>query len=86
MRFTRLLRHIAAPHWRTRLRFPKTTLDAIEQAVGRAELTHAGEIRFAIETSLAPLHVFNERHPSRPRVGRFQLVCGCGTPNTTTAC
>ena len=40
--------------------FPKSTLDAIEAAVGRAERTHAGEIRFAIETSLAPLHVLNE--------------------------
>jgi uncharacterized membrane protein len=40
--------------------FPKSTLDAIEQAVTRAERTHAGEIRFAIETSLAPLHVIND--------------------------
>jgi len=60
MQLTRLIRHVAAPHWRTRLRFPARTLDAIELAVGRAERTHAGEIRFAIETSLAPLHVLNE--------------------------
>jgi uncharacterized membrane protein len=43
--------------------FPKATLDAIEQAVARAERTHAGEIRFAIETSLAPLHIVNEVSP-----------------------
>jgi uncharacterized membrane protein len=43
--------------------FPAATLDAIEQAVARAERTHAGEIRFAIETSLAPLHVLNELTP-----------------------
>ncbi len=43
--------------------FPKTTLDAIEAAVGRAESTHAGEIRFAIETSLAPVHVLNDLTP-----------------------
>ena len=60
MQFTRLIRHVAAPHWRTRVLFPTTTLDAIEQAVARAERTHAGEIRFAIETSLAPLHILNE--------------------------
>ncbi len=43
--------------------FPTSTLDAIERAVARAERTHAGEIRFAIETSLAPLHVLNELSP-----------------------
>jgi uncharacterized membrane protein len=63
MQFGRLLRHIAASHWRTRLLFPQSTLDAIEQAVARAERTHAGEIRFAIETSLAPLHVINDLSP-----------------------
>ena len=63
MRFGRIIRHAAASHWRTRLKFPKSTLDAIEQAVGRAERTHAGEIRFAIETSLAPLLVINDLSP-----------------------
>jgi uncharacterized membrane protein len=57
MQVGRLIRHLAAPRWRTRLRFPSKTLDAIEQAIGRAELTHAGEIRFAIESELAPLHI-----------------------------
>ena len=63
MQFMRLIRHVAASHWRTRLLFPKSTLDAIEQAVARAERTHAGEICFAIETSLAPLHVINDLSP-----------------------
>ncbi len=63
MQLRRLLRHVAAPHWRTRMLFPSSTLDAIEQAVARAERTHAGEIRFAIETSLAPVHVLNELTP-----------------------
>jgi uncharacterized membrane protein len=63
MRLGRFLRHVAAPHWRTRLLFPASTLDAIEQAVARAERTHGGEIRFAIETALAPLHVINELTP-----------------------
>jgi uncharacterized membrane protein len=63
MQFKRLIRHVVAPHWRTRMLFPKATLDAIEQAIGRAEQTHAGEIRFAIETALAPAHVLNEVSP-----------------------
>jgi len=60
MQAVRLLRHVAATHWRTRLRFPRATLDAIEQAVGRAERTHAGQIHFAIETALTPLQILNE--------------------------
>jgi uncharacterized membrane protein len=63
MRFGRLVRHVAASHWRTRLLFPQSSLDAIEQAVARAEQTHAGEIRFAIETSLPPLLVINDLSP-----------------------
>jgi uncharacterized membrane protein len=63
MRLGRLIRHASAPHWRTRLKFRQAALDAIEQAVKRAERTHAGEIRFAIETSLAPLHIINEFSP-----------------------
>jgi len=45
------------------MRFPASTLDAIEQAIGRAEQTHAGEIRFAIETALTPWHVLSEVAP-----------------------
>jgi uncharacterized membrane protein len=57
MQIGRLIRHMAAPHWRARQRFPSKTLDAIEQAIARAELTHAGEIRFAVESVLPPLHI-----------------------------
>ena len=59
----RLIRHAVATHWRTRMLFPVTTLDAIEKAIARAERTHAGEIRFAIETALAPLHILNDTAP-----------------------
>jgi len=43
--------------------FPAAKLDAIEQAIKRAERTHAGEIRFAIETSLTPRHILNDIAP-----------------------
>ncbi|HEY6855782.1 MAG TPA: TPM domain-containing protein [Mycobacterium sp.] len=59
----RLVRHAVATHWRTRMLFPVATLDAIEKAIARAERTHAGEIRFAIETALAPLHIINGMAP-----------------------
>lgn len=60
MQAGRLLRHAAASQWRTRLKFPAKTLDAIERAVASAERGHGGQIRFAIETSLSPLHVLND--------------------------
>jgi uncharacterized membrane protein len=63
MQIGRLIRHMAAPRWRTRLLFPSKTLDAIEKAIARAELTHAGEIRFAIESELAPLHILKKVTP-----------------------
>jgi uncharacterized membrane protein len=63
MQIRRLIRHATATHWRTRMLFPEASLDAIEQAIKRAELTHAGEIRFAIETSLTPRHILNDIAP-----------------------
>ncbi len=63
MRLGRLFRHVAATHWRTRMLFPASTLDAIEKAIGRVERAHSGEIRFAVETALTPLHILNELTP-----------------------
>jgi uncharacterized membrane protein len=57
MRAGRLIRHVVATHWRTRLKFPARTLDAIEAAIARAERAHGGEIRFTIETALTPPQV-----------------------------
>ena len=63
MQVGRLIRHAAATHWRTRMLFPSATLDAIEKTVAAVEGTHAGEIRFAIETSLTPVHILNGMTP-----------------------
>jgi uncharacterized membrane protein len=63
MRMRRLLRHAAALHWRTRMLFPRSTLDAIREAIARAERAHAGEIRFAVETALPPRRIIGEIDP-----------------------
>jgi uncharacterized membrane protein len=63
MRMRRLLRHAAALHWRTRMLFPRATLDAIQEAIVRAERAHAGEIRFAVETALPPRRIIGEIDP-----------------------
>lgn len=52
MDIARLLRHLTTTPWRVRRRFPAATLQAIEQAIRRAETVHAGEIRFVVEGAL----------------------------------
>jgi len=74
MQIKRLIRHAAATHWRTRMMFPGAALDAIEQAIARCERTHAGEIRFAIETALPPLHVLNGMTPRARAVDVFSSL------------
>ena len=63
MRVPRLVRHVAATHWRARLLFPERTLDAIERAIAHVEQAHLGEIRFAIETALSPAHILKNVTP-----------------------
>ena len=63
MKIGRLFRHATATHWRTRMVFRQATLNAIEQAITSAERTHAGEIRFVIETALAPLNILGGMLP-----------------------
>lgn len=49
----RWLKHVFMPPWAWRRAFPQKSLDAIEAAVRASEILHGGEIRFAIENSLA---------------------------------
>jgi uncharacterized membrane protein len=48
----RLLRHLAVPRWLTRRTFPIASLAAIERAIGQAETTHDGQIKFVVELAL----------------------------------
>jgi uncharacterized membrane protein len=54
----RWIKHVFMPPWAWRRAFPQATLDAIESAIRQSETRHAGEIRFAIEASLAPARVW----------------------------
>jgi uncharacterized membrane protein len=51
----RVLRHLFLPPWRVRLAFGARALHDIERAIRESERTHAGEIRFAVESAL---HLF----------------------------
>ena len=55
MRLLRAVRHLLAPDWFVLRRFPRATLDRVQQAVADSERLHRGEIRFAVEAGLAPL-------------------------------
>lgn len=56
--FSRWFKHLFMPPWAWRRAFPRATLNAIEAAIRQSETRHNGEIRFAIETSLAPARVW----------------------------
>lgn len=58
VKLKRSLRHVFMPPWAWRRAFPQATLDAIEAAIRASEASHGGEIRFAIENSLAASSVW----------------------------
>jgi uncharacterized membrane protein len=51
MQVARTLRHFFSTRWGTRRRFTPAARARIEAAIKAAELRHAGEIRFAVETA-----------------------------------
>ncbi|MBI4985685.1 MAG: hypothetical protein HZC24_10190, partial [Rhodocyclales bacterium] len=52
MKLSRLLRHLALPHWLALRAFPKPALRAIEHAIKASEVSHRGELRFVVEANL----------------------------------
>ena len=48
----RWLKHLCNGDWQLRRVFPQQILDNIEAAIHQSELTHQGEIRFAVEAGL----------------------------------
>lgn len=66
MNLARIFRHLFMPPWRVRLVFPARALRAIETAIREAEATHAGEIRFAVESGL-PFFPLLRGQPARER-------------------
>ncbi len=64
----RWIKHVFMPPWAWRRAFSQTTLNAIESAIRASEIHHNGEIRFAIENSLAGLWVW------RGMTGRHRAI------------
>lgn len=53
MDILRVLRHLVYPDWLARRAFPPVVMARIETAIADSEARHRGEIRFAVEPSLA---------------------------------
>ncbi|MEK6662524.1 MAG: TPM domain-containing protein [Pseudomonadota bacterium] len=54
MNLKRLLKHLVLPPWLVRRAFAPATMRAIEAAIATGEMRHLGQIRFAVEETLAP--------------------------------
>lgn len=52
MNFPRILQHLFTGRLTLRRAFPAASLRAIEQAIKQSEISHDGEIRFAVEAAL----------------------------------
>ncbi|HPF25086.1 MAG: TPM domain-containing protein [Steroidobacteraceae bacterium] len=63
MQLMRILRHLSATSWGTRRRFTPAVLEQIEAAIRDVESRHAGEIRFAVETSFDLPELWHEVSP-----------------------
>jgi uncharacterized membrane protein len=59
MKIGRFVRHLLMTRWQVTRAFPRSTLNAIEEAIKASEAAHVGEIRFAIEGALDGSPLFN---------------------------
>jgi uncharacterized membrane protein len=59
--FARILRHLFTGRLAVRRIFPISSLAAIEQAIKQSEISHEGEVRFAVEAALNTLPLLRDQ-------------------------
>ena len=64
MSIKRVLKHLFTPHWIVSRAFTRAALQRIGEAIAKSELSHDGELRFAVE---AGLHIVPLVHGVSPR-------------------
>lgn len=74
MNLKRIARHLLAPQWIANRAFPKTTLNAIEDAIQASERLHSGEIRFAVEAGLNLWLLLHHRAPRNRAIEMFSKL------------
>jgi uncharacterized membrane protein len=71
--FSRLFRHIFTSSRSTERYFNDAALERIEQAIAKSEETHSGQIRFIVETALAPLALYQGQSAQERALEVFSL-------------
>lgn len=72
--FKHLLNHVLISRWQVRKHFPQASLRKIEAAITASETTHAGQIRFVVETNLHPLQIIRAKTPKQRALDLFSLL------------
>jgi uncharacterized membrane protein len=67
----RFFRHFFSHPWQAKRHFSAEALHNIEQAIKASEKTHAGEIRFIVETGLHPLEILYKKTPKKRALELF---------------
>ena len=67
----RFFKHFFSHPWQVSRHFSAQALHNIEQAISASEKTHAGEIRFIVETGLHPLEILYKKTPKRRALELF---------------
>ena len=65
MQIKRFFKHMLTAPWLVRRYFSQAAMHNIEQAIGRSESTHSGEIRFVVESALHPYELLCGKTPKR---------------------
>src|SRR5919106_5708823 len=70
----RIARHLLVMPGSLKRAFPPATMAAIEQAIGRSEQQHRGEIRFAVESTLDITELYAGRSAREQAIDVFSLL------------
>lgn len=74
MNFARILRHLLTGHLATRRLFPVSSLTAIERAIKESEISHGGEVCFAVEAALNMQPLLRSQSARERAVEVFSLL------------
>ncbi len=70
----RFFKHLFSHPWQVRQHFSAASLRKIETAIAASETTHAGQIRFVVETGLHPLAILRKQTPKRRAIALFSAL------------
>ena len=70
----RILKHLCTTGLHLRSRFPRETLETIEQEIEKSEALHSGELRFAVETALDLPPLLQGLHSRQRALDVFSLL------------